>query len=1507
MKTLALKLSILILITGLSFNAFSQTINIDSTFYSDTEIYPFSQVDSIYSLNMSGYITLNSDTSLIRIILTDTFGNEFMIYEAYPLITTSMNFEISEVCDETCYLNGITPYSLIIHLNDASITLQSIIYSTSFVDNADSLRYQEKLIGDSIKVQIMNNNIVSLGMKWIACVNEITKLSYSEKKELFGNRYSFNGFDYYAGGLYDFTFGNLYEPTFLEIVPEFDWRKRHNANIDLIPNSPYYDEFLGWMTPVGTQLCSHCWIFAPVHATEALVNLYFNQQLNLDLSEQSVASCKTPWDDCSGGDIDNTFEYIIDSGIIDENCFQYIISGPAGNINPCIPCPDPEEKISIDYANNFVLSEEAIKTTIITKGPVVMNVKNWGHVVVFNGFGEVRYLDVLYNSSNQSYSIQITDPDDPLIGHNYWIVKNSWGDTWGEAGFGKIIFPLNQFNNKKYIRTPIYSLVTTYSIECLDVDNDGYFNWGISEQKPSTCPTCHDDKDSNDGDPRIGPYDENYYGIPVKPEMIVKYETQVFSQVISSGGFFTFYETGSEVFFEFTINNPGNAQLNLTDPQFGISVTSSSSIDFEVTQQPSPSVPLNGDTTFIIKFTNTSQEKQMSVITINVLEPDMESFSFAMVETDCLYNSSDPEYITGTPPPWDQWDIKQRDVIIQSDAQLTITGHYGFVNEANIIIEQGGKLIIDGGHLTNACGSLWQGIDVWGNASESQYEQQYQGLIKLKNNGTIEYADVAIETIRYDYGEHNYTTSGGIVMINDGNLINNGIGVRFYPYVNRHPVTNEIMYNLSYFYKANFLSNNEIYKYVICPESNIHLDGVDGIKIEGCKFKNEAVDELHTFSGRGKGIFSFNSGFYIKEYDKYPDPEIIRTSFSHLDYGIYALTDRTTKLITIDSCLFKDNFRGTFLSGISNPKIICNEFHIRDNNSYFADDDKLVGLYLDEYTTGFQVEENQFYTTIPGNEIETKKCVGTVINNSGTEPNEIYNNTFNNILVGISAQGENRAETGEGLCLKCNDFIDCISDIFVTPEGGTTPEYLGIAIQQGIANGQPDGPARNTFTDNFPELEYNFDNITLNLINYAHHLDQGLFKLEPYPWNNINLQPDNIAPYSKEQSCPSNLGGGIDIPAEKNTITTETIQISVYEDTLSQVIDGGDTDGLNLEVQTSFPDEALQVRQELLNESPYLSDTVMETAIYKENVLPNVMIRDILVANPQSAKSAEVLNALDDRFDPMPDYMMVEIMQGQNTFGAKELLEQELARHITNRTKSFNKLILHYKQDTVNGWAQDSLLALLNTGHYPWPRYQAAFIYLENGDSVTMQNTLNNVTTEFLLTNREIFIHNLYSDLFDILTELQADSVAAIDSIQEAALLNIAQNNYLLPSVYARNILLKHGSITYVEPVYLPDNLKSIPAWQKAKTYKKTNQKLLKVFPNPAGHYFIIEYDLRKTEGKAVILLSDLNGRFVDSFIPNDKQNQQVIGTNTYSSGIYILQLFIDNELVETHKIEIAK
>ena len=122
--------------------------------------------------------------------------------------------------------------------------------------------------------------------------------------------------------------------------------------------------------------------------------------------------------------------------------------------------------------------------------------------------------------------------------------------------------------------------------------------------------------------------------------------------------------------------------------------------------------------------------------------------------------------------------------------------------------------------------------------------------------------------------------------------------------------------------------------------------------------------------------------------------------------------------------------------------------------------------------------------------------------------------------------------------------------------------------------------------------------------------------------------------------------------------------------------------------------KGLEIRQELLDASPFLSDTVMKQAIYKEDVLPNAMIRDVIAANPQSAKSDEVLNTLDSRFEPMPDYMMAQIMEGKKYLGAKEILEAKSRSWQQIRSKAKADLMREFLLDTNIVSPIDSLIVL---------------------------------------------------------------------------------------------------------------------------------------------------------------------------------------------------------------------
>ena len=471
---------------------------IDKTFFQDDEVYPFNQTEIIYGLTLSGSIQLNGDTSLIRVILVDNDFNEYLVYEAYPLIVTSNSFSVTNVCEETCLLESITPYSLKIEVIDASIHIDELSYSDSIIRGIIGIAELQKQIKETqnaVKIKEINNQIKKKGLKWIAGETSVSKLFHEEKKKLFSRDKvpNLQGAEYYKGGILEIKSGDTSPSLSTDsgsssLIESFDWRNRHGANN---PDSPYYDgdpNGSGWITPVKSQGCNHCWAFTPLHATEAIVNLYFNQHLDLDLSEQDVASCSGGnIGCCQGGYIGTALNYIINTGVVDEECFPY-----SASCESCAnKCSNPNEQIKISGRLYPGYDEEDIKRAIIDYGPITGGISSWWHFMVMVGFDK--------------------DPDD---GENIWIFKNSWGTGWGDNGYGYLKVELTDLYGKNALLTPVTSFVTPYEIACYDKDGDGYYNWGISENKPPSCPGgCPAEKDGDDSNPCLGPLDSDGYCI----------------------------------------------------------------------------------------------------------------------------------------------------------------------------------------------------------------------------------------------------------------------------------------------------------------------------------------------------------------------------------------------------------------------------------------------------------------------------------------------------------------------------------------------------------------------------------------------------------------------------------------------------------------------------------------------------------------------------------------------------------------------------------------------------------------------------------------------------------------------------------------------------------------------------------------------------------------------------------------------------------------------------------
>ncbi|MFH1298186.1 MAG: C1 family peptidase [Bacteroidota bacterium] len=278
--------AISILLIALLFSAIplhAQVIPINQTFSSDTILTPFSGSTPVYSVNISGGVNLLSDSSLVRVVLIDTYGNHYMIFESYPLITHENAYDTLHASDETTFLDGVICDSLRIDIISAFLNLDSLKLDTAYISNAPEMQAQAKWDHDSIKIAIMNQRIVEEHMYWRAGRTSITSMSFEEKYRLLGDKYNWVGFDYYIGGIYEFIHKRVSGNPITNVVGSFDWRFRHGATN---PESPYYDgdpNETGWLTPLEDQsVCGSCWAFTSSHTIADYCNLFFSDHLDFD-------------------------------------------------------------------------------------------------------------------------------------------------------------------------------------------------------------------------------------------------------------------------------------------------------------------------------------------------------------------------------------------------------------------------------------------------------------------------------------------------------------------------------------------------------------------------------------------------------------------------------------------------------------------------------------------------------------------------------------------------------------------------------------------------------------------------------------------------------------------------------------------------------------------------------------------------------------------------------------------------------------------------------------------------------------------------------------------------------------------------------------------------------------------------------------------------------------------------------------------------------------------------
>jgi len=255
----------------------------------------------------------------------------------------------------------------------------------------------------------------------------------------------------YANGDSTFYMGpneymDMHHDEFVKTMNTYQGRTDHGTSlvyqgamdVSQIPDTVDWRQ-KGYVTEVKNQgQCGSCWAFS---TTGSLEGQWFNKTQKLvSLSEQNLVDCakKQGNKGCEGGLMDQAFKYIKENGGIDTEA-SYPYKGEDGTCK--FKSNDIGAKLT-GFVDVKSKDEGALQAAVAEIGPISVAI-DANHMafqlykggVYHNWFCSETALD--HGVLAAGYGV--------YQGRDYWLVKNSWGKTWGMEGY--IMMSRNRHNN----------------------------------------------------------------------------------------------------------------------------------------------------------------------------------------------------------------------------------------------------------------------------------------------------------------------------------------------------------------------------------------------------------------------------------------------------------------------------------------------------------------------------------------------------------------------------------------------------------------------------------------------------------------------------------------------------------------------------------------------------------------------------------------------------------------------------------------------------------------------------------------------------------------------------------------------------------------------------------------------------------------------------------------------------------------------------------------------------
>jgi cathepsin X len=243
------------------------------------------------------------------------------------------------------------------------------------------------------------------------------------------------------------------------------------------------------------QYCGSCWAHAALSSLADRIKIARNAQGDdINLSVQYILNCgREIAGSCHGGSPTGLFHFVKSTGFVPyDTCQPYLacssesiqgfcphVDTTCSAISTCKTCT-PNQCREIDIFPNATIAEygtidkktvkhntsvvEAIRAEIFVRGPVVAVIA--GHPLTDYRGG---IFDDVNATRKTTHAVSLVGwGTEEETGRKFWIVRNSWGQYWGEMGYFKILMGQNVLGIERKIMWAVPGTFTVMNYPCFE-------------------------------------------------------------------------------------------------------------------------------------------------------------------------------------------------------------------------------------------------------------------------------------------------------------------------------------------------------------------------------------------------------------------------------------------------------------------------------------------------------------------------------------------------------------------------------------------------------------------------------------------------------------------------------------------------------------------------------------------------------------------------------------------------------------------------------------------------------------------------------------------------------------------------------------------------------------------------------------------------------------------------------------------------------------------------------